>query len=243
MLTSKQHELLLLIDNRLKTSGISPSFDEMKEALGLKSKSGVHRLITALVERGFIRRLPNRARALEVLRMPDEVSPREGRTVTLMHDRDAIINKAGSNVVRMQFPKHPAIQDNNDNAANANIPLHGKIAAGLPLEALEQSDSLLSVPLHLLGRGDCYALEVDGDSMLDAGILSGDYVIIERSDTARDGEIVVALIDQQEATLKRLKRHDRMINLEPCNRDHITQVFEPGRVKVQGRLVGLMRKY
>ncbi len=243
MLTSKQHELLLLIEQRLKASGISPSFDEMKEALGLKSKSGVHRLITALVERGFIRRLPNRARALEVLRMPDEASPRGVKSVSLANDQDAIINKAGSNVVRMQFPKHPSVQQNDDSAANGNIPLHGKIAAGLPIEALEQSESVLAVPLHLLGRGDCYALEVDGDSMLDAGILSGDYVIIERSETARDGEIVVALIDQQEATLKRFKRRDRMINLEPCNRDHITQTFEPGRVKVQGRLVGLMRKY
>lgn len=217
MLTRKQHDLLTFIDRRLAADGVSPSFEEMKDALALKSKSGVHRLINALEERAFIRRLPNRARALEVLRMPEV---RE------------------SNVVQGDFAK-PRREPAND---VIEVPLHGRIAAGLPMEALE-SDRSLSVPAALLGPGDHYALEVSGDSMIDAGIFDGDYALVKRCDTARDGDIVVALVDNSEATLKYLQHEKGMIRLDPANQAHRSQHYLPSRVKVQGKLAGLLRRY
>jgi repressor LexA len=216
MLTAKQHELLLFIDDRLKESGISPSFDEMREALELKSKSGVHRLISALEERGFIRRLPNRARALEVVKLPET---RLSASVTPIR------------------PVAPA-------AANdtMEIPLHGRIAAGTPIEALQGTESF-AVPAALLGSGEHYALEVAGDSMVDEGILDGDFALIRKVDSARDGEIVVALIDNEEATLKTYRREGRMIRLDPANSRYEPQRYEEARVQIQGRLAGLIRRY
>lgn len=219
MLTRKQHELLTFIDNRLKETGVSPSFEEMKEALDLKSKSGVHRLISALEERNFIRRLPNRARALEVLRMPETTAK----------------------VPSVQVKVPPAAPQ----AANENvleIPLHGRIAAGLPIEALEGHSSL-SVPAALLGPGEHYALEVSGDSMVEAGILDGDYALIRRAETARDGEIVVALIAEHEATLKYFRKEGAMVRLDPANRSYDPQRYKPDQVRIQGKLAGLLRRY
>jgi len=216
MLTAKQRELLLFIDNRLKDEGISPSFDEMREALDLKSKSGVHRLISALEERGFIRRLPNRARALEVVKLPET---RSSATVTPLR------------------PAAPA-------PANDTIELllAGRIAAGTPIEAL-QGTECFPVPAALLGPGEHYALEVSGDSMVDEGILDGDFALIRKADTARDGEIVVALIDDEEATLKTYRREGRMIRLDPANSRYEAQRYDESRVRIQGRLAGLIRRY
>ena len=216
MLTAKQRELLLFIDSRLKDEGISPSFDEMREALELKSKSGVHRLISALEERGFIRRLPNRARALEVVKLPET---RPSATVTQLR------------------PAAPA-------AANdtLEIPLHGRIAAGTPIEAL-QGTECFPVPAALLGPGEHYALEVSGDSMVDEGILDGDFALIRKAETAREGEIVVALIDNEEATLKTYRREGRMIRLDPANSRYEPQRYDESRVQIQGRLAGLIRRY
>lgn len=231
MLTRKQQELLLFIHQRLREDGVSPSFEEMKEALNLKSKSGVHRLIGALEEREFIRRLPNRARALEVLRLPD-ASAVAGRP-TLIHERDV-----ESNVVHGDFRRRPVAPL----AATIEVPLHGRIAAGIPLEAIETQQTL-SVPPSMVGRGEHFALEVYGDSMIEAGILDGDYAIIRRGETANEGEIIVALVEDQDATLKRLRRKDGMILLEPANRAYPTMSYSPRQVRVQGRLVGLMRRY
>jgi repressor LexA len=219
MLTAKQRELLMFIDGRLKEDGVSPSFDEMREALDLKSKSGVHRLISALEERGFIRRLPNRARALEVLKIPDTGAQRAPATV---------------------IPIRPAAPA----AANdtLEIPLHGRIAAGTPIEALQGTETF-AVPAALLGPGEHYALEVSGDSMVEEGILDGDFALIRKVDTARDGEIVVALIDDEEATLKTYRREGRMIRLDPANSRYEPQRYEEGRVQIQGRLAGLIRRY
>ncbi len=222
MLTRKQHELLTFIHARLQAGGVSPSFEEMKDALELKSKSGVHRLISALEERKFIRRLPNRARALEVLRMPEVAAPKT------------------DNVVRGEFGRNSLPRAANDGIVD--LPLHGRIAAGQPIEAF-QNDEMLSVPAALLGGGDHYALEVSGDSMVDAGILNGDYALIQRCDTARDGEIVVALVDNSDATLKYLRRERGMIKLDPANALYEPQMYLPSRVKVQGKLVGLLRRY
>ena len=215
MLTAKQHELLNFINDRLSSTGVSPSFDEMREALDLKSKSGVHRLISALEERQFIRRLPNRARALEVVRMPD-------------------MSAATASVPRSVVPA----------AANdtIEIPLHGRIAAGTPIEALQGSEAF-AVPAALLGPGEHYALEVSGDSMVEEGILDGDYALIRRVDTARDGEIVVALIDEAEATLKTFRREGQMIRLDPANRHYEAQRYRPDQVTIQGKLAGLIRRY
>jgi repressor LexA len=220
MLTVKQRELLLFINDRLGESGVSPSFDEMREALDLKSKSGVHRLISALEERGFIRRLPNRARALEVLKLPDASAPAA----------------APSNVV----PLRPALPS----AANDTIELllAGKIAAGTPIEAL-QGTEVFPVPAALLGPGEHYALEVSGDSMVDEGILDGDFALIRRVDTARDGEIVVALVNDEEATLKTFRREGNMIRLDPANRHYEPQRYRPDQEQIQGRLAGLIRRY
>ncbi|OYW45234.1 MAG: repressor LexA [Sphingomonadales bacterium 32-68-7] len=229
MLTAKQHELLQFIQQRLEDTGISPSFEEMKEALDLKSKSGVHRLISALEERGFLRRLPNRARALEVLRQPENVTAR------------AKPAPMPDNVVRLPTAPRPAPAPTPANDV-IEIPLHGRIAAGLPIEALE-SDRMLPVPAALLGAGDHYALEVSGDSMVDAGILDGDYALVRRTNTARDGEIVVALVRNEEATLKYLRRENGLIRLDPANAAYDPQYFRPDEVEVQGKLAGLLRRY
>lgn len=225
MLTRKQHELLRFIQIRLEESGISPSFEEMKEALDLKSKSGVHRLISALEERGFIRRLPNRARALEVLRQPEDATTKPARPAP-----------ANSNDV--PSPKIAPAPANDV----IEIPLHGRIAAGVPIEALE-SHSTLPVPAALLGAGEHYALEVSGDSMVDAGILDGDFALVKRTNTARDGEIVVALVRGEEATLKYLRREDGMIRLDPANAAYEPQIYRADEVEVQGKLAGLLRRY
>ena len=215
MLTAKQHELLNFIHDRLSATGVSPSFDEMREALDLKSKSGVHRLISALEERQFIRRLPNRARALEVVRMPEiaAAAPAASRPVVPAAANDTI-----------------------------EIPMHGRIAAGTPIEALQGTEGF-AVPAALLGPGEHYALEVSGDSMVEEGILDGDYALIRKVDSARDGEIVVALIDNEEATLKTYRREGQMIRLDPANRSYEPQRYDERRVSIQGRLAGLIRRY
>ena len=215
MLTAKQRELLLFINTRLGETGISPSFDEMREALDLKSKSGVHRLISALEERGFIRRLPNRARALEVVKLPESSAP-----------------AAISAKPVVPTPANDSIE----------IPLHGRIAAGTPIEALQGTEGF-PVPAALLGPGEHYALEVSGDSMIEEGILDGDFALIRKVDTARDGEIVVALIDEEEATLKTYRREGAMIRLDPANSRYEAQRYDEARVRIQGRLTGLIRRY
>ncbi|MEM8799546.1 MAG: transcriptional repressor LexA [Pseudomonadota bacterium] len=251
MLTPKQRDLLLLIDRRLRQDGVSPSFEEMKEALGLKSKSGIHRLISALEERGFLRRLPHRARALEVIKLPDGFASKESRTPaetdSPMPRQDlstGIPQTSEATVVRGPFrvPARTASEGEGRGQA-VQIPLHGKIAAGTPIEALENIEAHLTVPPECLSFGEHYALEIDGDSMVDAGILDGDLVMIQKCDTARDGEIVVALIDQDEATLKILRREPNQIALEPANPAHSVQVYSPDHVQIQGRLVGLIRRY
>ena len=238
MLTRKQHELLTFIQTRLEDSGISPSFEEMKDALDLKSKSGVHRLISALEERGFIRRLPNRARALEVLRQPDSSVLRPA-TRAPANSNPANNNQTG-NVVQAAMRAQPSRPEPANDVIV--IPLHGRIAAGMPIEALEGS-TMLPVPAALLGAGEHYALEVSGDSMIEAGILDGDYALIRRTDVARDGEIVVALVRGEEATLKYLRREDGMVRLDPANAMHEPQFYRPGEVQVQGKLAGLLRRY
>jgi len=225
MLTRKQHELVCFIYDKLADTGVSPSFEEMKEALDLKSKSGVHRLISALEERGFIRRLANRARALEVLKMPERGDA--PKTVTT------------SNVVELPKREAPAPSPAND---VLEIPLHGRIAAGMPIEALEGQSSL-AVPAALLGPGEHYALEVSGDSMVEAGILDGDYALIRKADMARPGDIVVALIDDAEATLKYFRNEGNMVRLDPANRAYEPQRYAPKQVRIQGRLAGLLRRY
>jgi len=236
MLTRKQHELLLYINRHLRETGVSPSFEEMKAALGLKSKSGIHRLITGLEERGFIRRLAYRARALEVLRMPEDATA-EGKSTP----RAAGISEA--NVIRGDF-KRPARETRlGADADTIQMPLYGRIAAGTPIEALRDPTRSVDVPMNLMGSGEHYALEVDGDSMIDAGIMEGDIVVIERGDTAENGSIVVALVDDNEVTLKRLRRKGNSVALEPANKNYKTRIFGPDQVKVQGHLVGLMRKF
>ncbi|TPG43354.1 transcriptional repressor LexA [Sphingomonas koreensis] len=225
MLTAKQHELICFIHDRLAETGVSPSFEEMKEALDLKSKSGVHRLISALEERQFLRRLPNRARALEVVKMPERPT--------------ATTRTAPKSIATPSATPRAAPQPAND---VIEIPLHGRIAAGMPIEAFE-GQSMLSVPAALLGGGEHYALEVSGDSMVEAGILDGDYALVRRSETARDGEIVVALIDDSEATLKYFRREGAMVRLDPANRAYDPQRYTPDQVRVQGRLAGLLRRY
>lgn len=222
MLTAKQHELLRFIDQRLGETGVSPSFDEMRQALDLKSKSGVHRLISALEERQFIRRLPNRARALEVIKMPDIASPAAAASAAPMARGRAA----------MPAPANDTI----------DIPLYGRIAAGTPIEALQGTENF-SVPAALLGPGEHYALEVSGDSMVEEGILDGDFALIRRVDTAREGEIVVALIDDEQATLKTFRREGQMIRLDPANRTYEAQRYRPEQVQIQGRLAGLIRRY
>lgn len=229
MLTGKQHELLCFIQDRLEESGVSPSFEEMKEALGLKSKSGIHRLITALEERGYLRRLPNRARALEVLKLPEggiEKSEQADNVVNIMS-------------ARSRKPELTPVPTNDD---IMTIPMHGRIAAGAPIEAIEGHEQL-SVPAALLGSGEHYALEVSGDSMIEAGIFDGDYALIQRAETARDGDIVVALVRDEEATLKYLYRDRGQVRLEPANMSYEAQIYNPEEVRIQGKMAGLLRRY
>ncbi|MBL8543919.1 MAG: transcriptional repressor LexA [Hyphomonadaceae bacterium] len=222
MLTAKQKELLLYIHERIKETGVSPSFDEMKEALDLASKSGIHRLITALEERGFLRRLPHRARALEVLKLPDSAAP--------------AAPPKGRGAFRPSVVGEPR-------GSSSGIPILGQIAAGVPIEALQHEVGRVSAPEDLLGSGDHFALEVKGDSMIQAGILDGDVVIIKRTDTADSGDIVVALIDAEEATLKRLRKRGNSIALEAANPAYETRIFGPDRVRIQGKLVAMIRRY
>jgi repressor LexA len=239
MLTKKQHELLQFISRHLGQFGVSPSFDEMKEALGLKSKSGIHRLITGLEERGFIRRLPHRARALEVIREPDGAGSRQagGGAPKPAFTPNVIEGKFKPGLVGANTPITAATGE------SIELPLYGKIAAGVPIEALRDHSATIEVPPSLIGRGEYYALEVDGESMIDAGIFDGDVAIVERCETADNGAIVVALVDENEVTLKRLRRKRDSIALEPANSAFETRIFGPDRVKVQGRLVALMRRY
>lgn len=236
MLTRKQHQLLLFIYDHLNKKGVSPSFDEMKDALGLKSKSGIHRLITGLEERGFIRRLAHRARALDVVRLPDDIAPPQAR-----HGAYASPQPAEPAARKYSRPFDPPEASND--AELLSLPLFGRIAAGTPIEALRDYNTFVEVPTSLLGAGEHYALEVEGDSMVDAGILDGDTVLIERTDAAENGAIVVALIDNEEATLKRLRRKGGAVALEPANKSYETRIFPPERVRIQGRLVGLLRRY
>lgn len=227
MLTRKQHELLMFIHERIKETGVSPSFDEMKDALDLASKSGIHRLITALEERGFLRRLAHRARALEVVKLPEAATAR-------------VHTPFKPQVVQGSRPSVPAPTASND---SQSLPVLGRIAAGTPIEAIQHERDRIAVPEALLGSGDHFVLEVQGDSMIEAGIFDGDYVVIKRSDTANSGEIVVALVMGEEATLKRLRKKAGSIALEAANPKYQTRVFGPDQVEVQGKLVGLIRRY
>ena len=243
MLTRKQQELLLFIHRRLSDGGVSPSFDEMKDALGLKSKSGIHRLITGLEERGFIRRLAHRARALEVVRLPDGVNVASPPALAPQPSQPF-----RPNVIRGDFAaalpgRAISPKPIDDGAEAVHLPLYGRIAAGTPIEALRDQSNFAEVPSGMIGAGDHYALEVSGDSMVDAGILDGDTVIIRRTDTAENGAIVVALVDSGEVTLKRLRKKGNTIALEAANPAYETRIFGPDRVQVQGRLVGLIRRY
>jgi repressor LexA len=234
MLTRKQYELLVYIDQQLRKTGVSPSFDEMKDALGLKSKSGIHRLITGLEERGFIRRLPHRARAIEILRLPDNMEAPKGKG----KGKGAGFSP---NVIEGDF-KLPGAKAAKE-AESMQLPLYGRIAAGTPIEALRDNSHAVDVPAGMIGSGEHYALEIEGDSMTDAGIYDGDTVIIRRSDTAENNSIVVALVEETEVTLKRLRRKGASVALEPANKAYETRIFGPDQVKVQGCLVGLIRKY
>ena len=230
MLTRKQHDLLRFIHDRLRETGIPPSFDEMKEALDLKSKSGIHRLITALEERGFIRRLPNRARAIEVIKLPDQSGQGLGR-------RGFTPSVIEGNLGRVRA----ASED--DGGRPVSIPLMGRIAAGTPIEAIQTKTQTIQMPPDMLGSGDHFALEVRGDSMIEAGILEGDTVLIKKTEAADTGDIVVALIDEEEATLKRFRRRGASIALEPANASYEVRILPPTRVRIQGKMVGLFRRY
>ncbi|WP_370155146.1 transcriptional repressor LexA [Ferrovibrio sp.] len=249
MLTRKQHDLLMYIHEKLETTGVSPSFEEMKEAMQLKSKSGIHRLVTGLEERGFIRRLAHRARALEVLRLPDSAVPirggigGSGSPPRAAAPRNRMMPRAVESGGDKPMQGTP-VSVNPYNARDiVTLPLYGRIAAGTPIEALRDMSTQIDVPIGLLGNGEHYALEVAGDSMVDAGIMDGDTVIIQRSENADNGTIVVALVDEQEVTLKRLRRKGNSVALEAANPAYETRIFGPDRVKIQGRLVGLLRRY
>lgn len=254
MLTRKQYELLVFINKRLSVDGVSPSFDEMKEALKLQSKSGIHRLITGLEERGFLRRLPHRARALQVIKLPEAAAvphlpdpaflPAPSRSATTIGMREPAGASFVPQVIKGDF-RHamPGAMVPANEAGALSLPLYGKIAAGTPIEALRDNTTTIDVPASMLGTGAHYCLEVEGDSMVDAGISDGDIAIIRSGDTAENGSIVVALVDDGEATLKRLRRKGASIALEPANPRYETRIFGPDRVKVQGRLVGLYRRY
>jgi repressor LexA len=236
MLTHKQYELLVFVHERLKESGVPPSFDEMKDALDLRSKSGIHRLIKALEERGFIRRLPNRARAIEVIRLPD--SMQQQPAVAVGRSRGFSPNVIEGNLGRVR-----AMPESANSNEPVLVPVMGRIAAGTPIEAIQTQSHTIGVPPDMLSPGEHFALEVRGDSMIEAGILDGDTVLIRKSDTAETGDIVVALVDEEEATLKRLRRRGASIALEAANPAYETRIFGPDRVRIQGRLVGLLRKY
>ena len=236
MLTRKQLELLMFINERMKESGIPPSYDEMKDALDLRSKSGIHRLITALEERGFIRRLPNRARALEVIKLPDAVAPGGGGRQRGFRP-SVIEGRLG------KAPEKNARPSEDTGYESIAIPVMGRIAAGVPISAIQHQSHTVAVPPEMLAGGDHFALEVRGDSMIEAGILDGDTVLIKKQDTANSGDIVVALVDDEEATLKRLRKKGASIALEAANPAYETRIFGPDRVAVQGRLIGLLRKY
>ncbi len=242
MLTRKQHELLTYIDRHLRQTGFSPSFEEMKDALNLRSKSGIHRLISALEERGFLRRHHHRARALEVLRLPEAMTV--ARVDEAFDGEDAAPVNFSPNVIRGDFSNRlSGVRAAAREAGAVQLPLYGRIAAGQPIEALRDQGTQIEVPLAMLGSGEHYALEVAGDSMIDAGILDADTVIIQKGETAENGQIVVAMVDDSEVTLKRLRRRGNSIALEPANATHETRIFPSNRVKVQGRLVGLLRRY
>ncbi len=236
MLTKKQHELLMFIHERLKGTGVPPSFDEMKAALDLKSKSGIHRLITALEERGFIRRLPHRARALEILRLPEVAAG--GAAAPAPRPRGF-----SPEVIEGSRGKAPSRGPETVEPSGMAIPVMGRIAAGVPISAIEHRSHSIQVPPEMVSRGEHFALEVQGDSMIEAGILDGDTVILQRTDTAETGDIVCALVDDEEATLKRLRRRGASIALEAANPAYETRIFGPDRVRIQGRLVGLIRTY
>ena len=238
MLTRKQYELLRFISERLKESGVPPSFDEMKDALDLRSKSGIHRLITALEERGFIRRLPNRARAIEVIKLPESVA--HGIVAGRSRGFTPSVIEGTLGKVRGGSASSASEDDGNHPVA---VPVMGRIAAGTPIEALQTRSHTISVPPDMLGSGEHYALEVRGDSMVEAGILDGDMALIQRNETAETGDIVVALIDDEEATLKRFRRRGASIALEPANTSYEVRILPPNRVKIQGKLIGLYRKY
>jgi repressor LexA len=242
MLTRKQYQLLVYIDRHLKETGFSPSFEEMKDALSLKSKSGIHRLISALEERGYLARRHHRARALDVLRLPDNMLARD-LPASPMAETEASPGFA-PNVIRGDFTQRLAgVRSAASDVGAIQLPMYGRIAAGLPIEALRDTSSFIEVPMALLGPGEHYGLQVAGDSMIEAGIFEDDTVIILKGDTAENGQIVVALVDETEVTLKRLRRRGNSIALEPCNVRHETRIFPADRVKVQGRIVALMRQY
>src|SRR5690625_4283363 len=250
MLTRKQHQLLQFLHQHLKQEGVSPSFDEMKDALGLKSKSGIHRLIIGLEERGFIRRLPHRARAIEILRLPEETAGPNRKPAGASGSGDSPRDAFRPGVVA-RGPK-PVITSaaaglseprRNNSEQLIELPLYGRIAAGTPIEALRDESVLIQVPRDLLGKGDHYALEVEGDSMIEAGIHEGDTVIIKRAEEAENGAIVVAVVGGVEVTLKRLRRRNGAVALEPANKSYRTRVLPPDQVRVQGRLVALLRRY
>ena len=232
MLTAKQHELLVFIDRHLRETGCSPSFEEMKEALDLRSKSGIHRLISALEERGFLRRHKHRARALEVVRLSEDLQPPTRE-----------VPRFAANVIQGNFSGKLAGGRAASEAEAVSLPLYGKIAAGVPIEALRDNEEQIQVPMSLLGSGEHFALTVDGDSMIEAGIFDGDTVIIRRGEVAENGQIIVALVDDNEVTLKRLRRRGQSIALEPANIRYETKIFPAERVRVQGRLVALLRQY
>ena len=243
MLTRKQHELLVFIDRHLKETGFSPSFEEMKDGLQLKSKSGIHRLISALEERGFLRRHHHRARALEVMRLPPGSEVADDMAFDAEDDMDATDGPFSPKIIRGDVTRAlPGVRAAND-AGAVQLPLYGRIAAGMPIEAMRDSGAHIDVPMTMLGNGEHFALEVAGDSMIEAGILDGDTVIIRRDDVADNGQIVVALVDDNEVTLKRLRRRGNSIALEPANARHEIRIFPADRVKVQGRLVALLRSY
>ena len=239
MLTRKQHDLLLFIDDEIRRTGCSPSFEEMKTALGLQSKSGIHRLISALEERGFIKRHHNRARALEVMRRPNDPPV----AADVYDDAGSDDVPFAPNVIRGDFTGRFSGVRSAQDAGAISLPLYGRIAAGAPIEALRDSGALIEVPLSMLGNGDHYALEVAGDSMIEAGILDGDTVVIRKGETAETGQVVVAFIDDIEVTLKRLRKRGQSVALEPANERYEAQIFPADRVKVQGRLVALLRRY
>ena len=241
VLTKKQHELLIFINDRINKSGVSPSFDEMKDALDLRSKSGIHRLITALEERGFIRRLPNRARALEILRLPDDLAPAAATTPPTKSFSPSVVD--GGFQKRAPTPVPTATMSGGGFEGVTELPVLGRIAAGTPIEAIQHEVDRIAAPASLMSSGEHYILEVQGESMIDAGINDGDQVIIKRCDDASSGDIVVALVDREEATLKRLRKKGASIALEAANPDFETRIYGPDRVNVQGKLVGLMRRY